>query len=211
MTQDQALEILKNNKDELEGILSRFTRTSAGIHINRDDDARFREIVIEMRDLFNDEFVDNRNYTIPLANYFNNSISNFVRSPSYKGVENIKGLISAARARVERNPLALKSMQVTPGIEYSKNPGYLDVIVDRFHILARQIRQRHNSRNTLEIEDEYDVQDLFHSLLSLFYDDIRDEEWTPSYAGGASRVDFLLPEIETVVEVKKTRATLSTK
>ncbi|WP_354352936.1 hypothetical protein [Variovorax boronicumulans] len=33
-------------------------------------------------------------------------------------------------------------------------------------------------------------------------------QWT-SYAGGASRVDFLLPEIEAVVEVKKSRSGLS--
>jgi hypothetical protein len=63
----------------------------------------------------------------------------------------------------------------------------------------------------LDVADEHDVQDLFHSLLTLFYDDIRNEEWTPSYAGSSSRIDFLLPEIETVVEVKKTRPTLSTK
>jgi hypothetical protein len=54
-------------------------------------------------------------------------------------------------------------------------------------------------------DDEYDVQDIFHALLRLFVDDIREEEWTPSYAGGASRMDFLLPELETVVEIKKTR------
>jgi hypothetical protein len=37
----------------------------------------------------------------------------------------------------------------------------------------------------------------------------RDEEWTPSYAGKASRMDFLLPGLETVVETKKTRPTLT--
>ena len=59
--------------------------------------------------------------------------------------------------------------------------------------------------------DEYDVQDLLHALLTIYFDDIRKEEWAPSYAGGASRMDFLLPEIETVVETKMTRPSLSTK
>lgn len=211
MTQEQIIDLLGKYKKELEDILSRFTKTRDGIHIESDDDARFREIIVELRDLFIDEFVNSRSYTGPLIDYFNDSIANFVGSPSYKGVENVKGLVSAVLTRVERNPLALKSTQVTTETEYSKNPDYLDIIVDRFHIAARQIRHRHSDRNTLEVEDEYDVQDLFHSLLTLFYDDIRDEEWTPSYAGGASRIDFLLPEIETVVEVKKTRATLSTR
>jgi hypothetical protein len=55
------------------------------------------------------------------------------------------------------------------------------------------------------------VQDLFHSLLTISFDDIRKEEWAPSYAGGASRMDFLLPEIESVVETKMMRPGLSTK
>ncbi|WP_342423179.1 hypothetical protein [Paenibacillus sp. FSL E2-0178] len=34
----------------------------------------------------------------------------------------------------------------------------------RYHIIARQLRARHSIRPTLEIEDKYDVQDLFHAL-----------------------------------------------
>jgi len=87
----------------------------------------------------------------------------------------------------------------------------IQVLCDRFHLVARQISTRHDNRSTIEINDEYDVQDLFHSLLRLFYEDIRDEEWAPSYAGGASRMDFLLPEEETVIEIKKTRDGLKEK
>ena len=73
------------------------------------------------------------------------------------------------------------------------------------------MRERHEQRPTLDEADEYDVQDLFHALLTIYFDDIRKEEWTPTYAGSASRMDFLLPEIEAVVEIKMTRPTLSTK
>ena len=83
------------------------------------------------------------------------------------------------------------------------------LIVKRFHIVARQLRQRHNNRATLKIDDEYDAQDLFHALLRLFFDDIRDEEWTPSYAGGASRIDFLLKQEQVLVEIKMTRQGLT--
>ena len=78
-------------------------------------------------------------------------------------------------------------------------------ILSRFHQVARQLRDRHDSRPTLDINDEYDVQDLLHSLLRLNFEDIRTEEWTPSYAGGSSRMDFLLKNEQVVVEVKKTR------
>ena len=79
----------------------------------------------------------------------------------------------------------------------------------RFHAAACQLSSRHAGRPTIEIEDEYDVQDLFHGFLRLHFDDVRAEEWTPSYAGSSSRVDFLLKNEGIVVETKKTRASLS--
>jgi len=85
---------------------------------------------------------------------------------------------------------------------------FLTRIFNRFHLVARQLRNRHENRSTLDISDEYDVQDLLHALLRLFFDDIRPEEWTPSYAGGSARMDFLLKNEKIVVEVKKTRDNL---
>jgi REase_DpnII-MboI len=81
----------------------------------------------------------------------------------------------------------------------------------RFPLVARQLQARHGNRATLTINDEYDVQDLFHGLLKIDFDDIRPEEWTPSYAGKSARMDFLLKRESIVVEVKKTRATLGAK
>lgn len=81
----------------------------------------------------------------------------------------------------------------------------------RFHLIAKQLRTRHDDRGTLIVEDEHDVQDLLHALLHLYFDDIRPEEWTPSYAGGCSRVDFLLKDEKIVLEVKTTRRTLKAK
>ena len=81
----------------------------------------------------------------------------------------------------------------------------------KFHLVARQLRNRHSSRPTLDVEDEYDVQDLLHSLLKIHFSDIRPEETTPSYAGGAKRLDFLLKDEQIVIEVKKTRKDLNDK
>jgi hypothetical protein len=84
-------------------------------------------------------------------------------------------------------------------------------LCSRFHTIARQLRSRRENRPTIEIEDEYDVQDLFHALLRLSFDDIRSEEWTPSYAGKSARMDFLLKAEQVVVETKKTRKGLDAK
>jgi REase_DpnII-MboI len=87
----------------------------------------------------------------------------------------------------------------------------LSRICSRFNIVARQMRARYQERPTLEVNDEYDVQDMLHALLRVDFEDIRAEEWTPSYAGGSSRMDFLLKDEQAVVEVKKTRSTLKEK
>jgi hypothetical protein len=84
-------------------------------------------------------------------------------------------------------------------------------ICKKFSIIARQLQDRYSDRMTIQINDEYDVQDLFHALLKLFFMDIRSEEWTPSYAGGSSRMDFLLKNEKIVIEIKKTRQNLKDK
>jgi hypothetical protein len=76
------------------------------------------------------------------------------------------------------------------------------LICNRFHNIVKQLRRRHDKRPTISIADEYDVQDLLHALLLLFYDDVRREEYTPSYAGGSSKMDILLKVQMTVIEVK---------
>lgn len=95
--------------------------------------------------------------------------------------------------------------------EPSKPLTVIDNIIKRFHSVARQLRVRYEQRPTLDISDEYDVQDLLHALLRLFFKDIRPEEWTPSYGGTCSKMDFLLRDEEVVIEVKKTRKSLKQK
>lgn len=87
----------------------------------------------------------------------------------------------------------------------------IEKILHRFRIIASQLEHRHNKINTLIINDEYDVQDLLHALFKVDFDDVRAEEWTPSYAGGSARMDFLIMDIDTVVEVKMTRNSMTPK
>lgn len=84
----------------------------------------------------------------------------------------------------------------------------LGSVCKRFHLVVRQLRSRHANRPTLDVGDEYDVQDLMHALLQLYFDDIRAEEWCPSYAGKSSRMDFLLKQEQILIEIKKTRSGL---
>lgn len=108
------------------------------------------------------------------------------------------------------NGIAEGFIEVSAGSELDCEE-LLETIFNRFHKVVRQLRTRHSKRNTLEVNDEYDVQDLLHALLMLHFDDIRPEEWTPSYAGGSLRMDFLLKDYGIVIEVKKTRDTMTAK
>lgn len=89
--------------------------------------------------------------------------------------------------------------------EKEKEPAAPQLIVrvlKNFGRSARQLRHRYNNRTPYEINDEYDVQDLLHSILRAYFEDVRPEEYTPSYAGSSSKVDFLLKPEKSVIEVK---------
>ena len=91
------------------------------------------------------------------------------------------------------------------------NDHILANIFDNFHGFYKQLKNRHADRPTIEIVDEYDVQDLLHAILKLHFRDVREEEYTPSYAGSSTRMDFLLKNEKIVIEVKKTRDKLKDK
>lgn len=82
----------------------------------------------------------------------------------------------------------------------------LRTIGRRLRYVERELRKRHSGRVAMEFNDEYDDQDLVRGLLRLFFDDVRPEDCTPSYAGGASRIDFVLPDFGIVVELKHCRS-----
>lgn len=46
----------------------------------------------------------------------------------------------------------------------------IENILSKFHLVVRQITERHENRPTLPVNDEYDVQDLLHGLLRLCFE-----------------------------------------
>ncbi|WP_433389562.1 hypothetical protein [Micromonospora sp. KLBMP9576] len=82
-------------------------------------------------------------------------------------------------------------------------------IGQRMRNAERELTRRYGTRETLRIADEYDVQDLLKTLFALFFDDVRPESWSPNYAGGAARIDFLIPAFELAIEVKRARPSMS--
>ena len=106
----------------------------------------------------------------------------------------------------------LKALNEIPSINYIDDiDSILKKIFVNFHKCARSILNRYNNRETIDIKDEYDVQDLLEGILRLFVEDVRPEDYVPSYAGGNSRTDFYLPRYDTYIETKMTREKLKDK
>lgn len=89
--------------------------------------------------------------------------------------------------------------------------GRIRKICMRFHEVARHLRQRREDRPTLEVEDEHDVRDVLNSLLSLEFEGITMEEWSPRSARNTKRRDLVLQRERIVIVVIKTRPGLGAK
>jgi len=89
--------------------------------------------------------------------------------------------------------------------------GIIENIFIKFHLVVNEIKRRYDNRSTLEVGDEYDVQDLLRGLLRQHFDNIKDEVWTPEYAGSSARIDFLLPDKQIAIEVKRPKKGLGKK
>jgi hypothetical protein len=122
------------------------------------------------------------------------------------GMRNAQSLLTSMMNEIEEYGLTAET-KITSTDAHAMLRG----ICKRFHLAVQQLRKRHDNRSTLDVADEYDVQDLIHAILLLHFDDVREEEPSPSKAGSASRMDFLLKNERIVVEAKMTRKSLTTK
>lgn len=110
----------------------------------------------------------------------------------------------------------LKTQSSAGSVEFAASR--LDVVAtvfalgERFRYVERSLmRQRRGGRSTITMRDEYDAQDLLRSLLKVFFDDVRDEAWTPDYAAGGSRIDFVLREYSIAIELKYAHESINSK
>lgn len=111
---------LKRYESDLSGILSRFTRTRDGIHIGQGDDPLFRQYIRELVDLFNDALGRN-SYSAQIVAEFNDGVSNFIGSPSFKSVENILSVVRASLTRLGRNPDLLIRKKAEDALRHREN------------------------------------------------------------------------------------------
>jgi hypothetical protein len=106
----------------------------------------------------------------------------------------------------------LKSRDIVLKPDYRKGKfKQLLNLLTRFHKVAQELRYRRQGRETVKIENEYDVQDLLFALLHLHFDDVRKEDYSPSNSGANSRLDFVLKKEKIILEVKMSSERLGAK
>lgn len=100
------------------------------------------------------------------------------------------------------------SQPMMPTVELQKPSTVEELLQTLIRGLPRAMHplaHRRKGAQSLSFESEYDIQDLLHSQLRPWVADIRPEEFTPSYAGSSTRMDFLLPAHQLVIETKRIR------
>lgn len=129
-------------------------------------------------------------------------------------------LLDASRARIEAQGLGEAGilwialdravLAAIDGLDLriTRAADFVVTICRRFPLLVADLGQRYAGRKPIELTDEYDVQDLLRALLRVHFDDVRPEEWNPSYGGVSSRSDLLIKSERIVIETKMTRKNL---
>lgn len=107
-------------------------------------------------------------------------------------VANFKAEVDSILSRYKPPPLHKETTQI------------LEYLFLRFYTVARQLQIRQRNREPFIVKDEYDVQDLLHSLLRIYFEDVRPEEYGPSVAGISPRIDFVLKREKIAIEAKMT-------
>jgi hypothetical protein len=103
MTSEQLIQELERYRSELTGIMGRFVSRRNSYDIQREDDPRYRTFVIEIIDLLNDSIGKNQ-YSPIINQIFNEGITNYLQTPSYKSIEDIVSVINSVITRLKRNP-----------------------------------------------------------------------------------------------------------
>jgi hypothetical protein len=76
----------------------------------------------------------------------------------------------------------------------------------RFHESVVALRKHPHGGEPFPIENEWDCQYLFRSILAAYIRDVRIEEWNPSHGGSSARCEFFIKSLALMVELKWVRS-----
>ncbi|HUW26834.1 MAG TPA: nucleotide-binding protein [Gallionella sp.] len=119
MTPDQVIAEFERYEAELTRILGSFRHTRDGIDIGQGDDPLYRQYARELVDLYNDA-LGRYSYSSQIAAEFENGFG-YLGQPSFKGVENVLGVVRASLTRLHRNPELLVRRKAAESLRQKEN------------------------------------------------------------------------------------------
>ncbi len=81
----------------------------------------------------------------------------------------------------------------------------IEAALDSFSDLVLALSQRRKGKATIQVEDEYDVQDILYVTLKPAFPDLEREEPTPKDLGANKRIDLVSAVYKIVIEIKIVR------
>lgn len=195
---------IQENKKTLEEIINSIIlaceRKGWGIKLSDIDERTYKCASLKVWRYFQQEYREEQVVGIlDLEITSDNNLSLGMQKTSFYGY-GIDNLFTSIKNSLKNEGFIKDKKQEKDDIETSIS--IVKDILNRFDRAARQMKKRYNNRVPIIIEDEYDTQDLLHVILKCYFDDVRPEDYTPSYAGSSSKVDFLLKKEKIVIEVK---------
>lgn len=224
--------MLARDREELKAEIEKYI-TEGGVLSNR------TALTVAEKDQLESDFHrwDNKNYETISAAF---TVRRHAHEHKYKFLQliDVDSIMPGYRPRPKSLETLVSELKVSIATQLEKLCGFYDVIdiqqvdprvatkpvlvgksdlekllhlLNRFHRVAQKFRDRHDNRETIEIDDEYDVQDMLYALIHIEFDDIRKEDSSPSHAGANSRIDFVLKMSDILLEVKMTNDRLRDK
>ncbi len=195
---NEALQEARDRIEAAQTALSNLTRRARETPfddpaLHPDDNIRLEQVLHELVSDLDFVLGQGNNYSQQLVHIFNSERAALAGVASVKCVQRMGAIVASAMTRIgSRPPQTQEQPDRTRPIRRA---------CERLHGFVRQLERSGLVQAPL-IHDERSLQHLLGALLRLYVDDVRPEEYSPSYAGGGSRIDFLLKDEQVAVEAK---------
>jgi REase_DpnII-MboI len=173
---EEVRELLRKQIADANNVMPRLIRSAAEL-----EEAERREK--EWRD-YNYEFLSRNFSKYEYANEYDNAkcpvhmVEDRYHDPDFavfrkRLARSIEAQIACLDSIIKRLDLIPENDPAAAVTTVAEGQEALVRLAERLHLIVRQLLHRHNNRPTLDVNDEYDVQDLVHALLKIFFHDIR--------------------------------------
>ncbi len=130
-----------------------------------------------------------------LGDIFHDGIySESYNSPRYTNISKLQSYVLSAMSKVQRG--AISKDNILPSFTVLLN------ILNSFSDVVSKLKYRRSGKHSLDIKDEYDVQDILYAMLKGMFPSLQYEDPGKKVGPSSSRADFTVADIGVFIETK---------